>query len=96
MNVYLNITKNDHNYLINWNAYQWEKQRKDQYITVDLLLKYFSVYHPVRVEENGAQHEPGPLLVLKVNRLADDPKAGRHDEHDDGEVGHVLQLKVKV
>lgn len=73
-----------------------ETKKRSIYNTVDLLLEYFSVYHPVRVEENGAQHEPGPLLVLKVNRLADDPKAGRHDEHDDGEVGHVLQLKVKV
>lgn len=62
------------------------KKKKNQYLTVNLLLENFSVYHPVGVEENGAQHEPGPLLVLEVNRLADDSKAGRHNKHDDGEV----------
>lgn len=62
------------------------KEKKNQYLTVNLLLENFSVYHPVGVEENGAQHEPGPLLVLEVNRLADDSKAGRHNKHDDGEV----------
>lgn len=63
-----------------------KERKKNQYLTVNLLLENFSVYHPVGVEENGAQHEPGPLLVLEVDRLADNSKAGRHNEHDDGEV----------
>lgn len=63
-----------------------KKEKKNQYLTVNLLLENFSVNHPVGVEENGAQHEPGPLLVLEVDRLADNSKAGRYNEHDDGEV----------
>lgn len=55
----------------------------DRIITVNFFFENFAVDHPVWVEEDGSNHEPRPLLVLKVHRLPDDSKTRYHNEHDD-------------